>query len=218
LEAGNPPFTRSCKYFKLNNYSLTFASAMPRPKDDTKVQVIFSATLALVLKTGFTGLKMADVAKAAKLATGTLYIYFKNKEVLINQLYLAIKKQKMEKLMAVFNPTDTFPESFKKLWYCYFKVSLNEPERMMFIEQYAHSSFLTKKTKEQSDMMLNGLKDILSEGMKQGIVKKLPVTLLLGQLIGPITELVKLQYDGSLTITSKLMDECFEMAWDSITN
>ena len=47
---------------------------MARPKDENKINTIYEATLKLVLKTGFNGLKMADVAKAAKLATGTLNI------------------------------------------------------------------------------------------------------------------------------------------------
>jgi AcrR family transcriptional regulator len=49
---------------------------MSRPRDENKIEVIYEATLKLVLETGFNGLKMADVAKAANLATGTLYIYF----------------------------------------------------------------------------------------------------------------------------------------------
>ena len=45
---------------------------MSRPKDETKIEAIFEATLKLVQKSGFNGLKMADVAKAAGMATGTL--------------------------------------------------------------------------------------------------------------------------------------------------
>ncbi|MFM7485318.1 MAG: TetR/AcrR family transcriptional regulator, partial [Cytophagales bacterium] len=77
---------------------------MARPRDENKIEPIYEATLRLVLKTGFNGLKMADVAKAAKLATGTLYIYFKNKEVLINELYSHLKKSKMAKMLEVFDP------------------------------------------------------------------------------------------------------------------
>ncbi|MBK7429323.1 MAG: helix-turn-helix transcriptional regulator [Saprospiraceae bacterium] len=39
------------------------------------------------MKSGYTDLRMADVAKEAGMATGTLYIYFKNKEELINTLF-----------------------------------------------------------------------------------------------------------------------------------
>ena len=189
---------------------------MSRPRDENKIEVIYEATLKLVLETGFNGLKMADVARAAKLATGTLYIYFKNKEVLINELYFHLKKNKTLKMLEVFDATDPFLIVFKKLWMNYLNISLAEPERMKFIEQYTHTSYLTKKTIQQSDQLLKPLEDFLSSGITLGLIKKLPVQLLLSQLMGPINESVELHYNQTLKITSRLKEELFEMAWNSI--
>lgn len=189
---------------------------MARPRDESKIEAIYEATLKLVLETGFNGLKMADVARAANLATGTLYIYFKNKEVLINELYYHLKKNKTLKMLEAFDAKDPFVVAFKKLWLNYLTISLAEPERMKFIEQYTHTSYLTKKTKQQSDQLLQPLEEFLANGIKQGLVKKLPVQLLLSQLMGPINECVKLHYDQTLKITSRLKEELFEMAWNSI--
>lgn len=189
---------------------------MARPRDESKIEAIYEATLKLVLETGFNGLKMVDVAKAAKLATGTLYIYFKNKEVLINELFFHLKKNKTLKLLEVFDARDSFQVAFKKLWMNYLNISLAEPERMKFIEQFTHTSYLTKKTKQQSDLLLKPLEDFLADGIKQGLIKKLPVELLLSQLMGPINESVKLHYDQTLKITPTLKEELFHMAWNSI--
>jgi hypothetical protein len=49
-----------------------------------------------------------------------------------------------------------------------------------------------------------------------GLIKQLPVQLLLSQLMGPINESVKLHYNETLKITSQLKEELFEMAWNSI--
>jgi AcrR family transcriptional regulator len=189
---------------------------MARPRDENKIEAIYEATLKLVLETGFNGLKMADVARAANLGTGTLYIYFKNKEVLINELYYHLKKNKTLKMLEVFDATDPFLIAFKKLWMNYVNISLAEPERMKFIEQYTHTSYLTKKTIQQSDQLLKPLEDFLSSGITLGLIKKLPVQLLLSQLMGPINESVKLHYNQTLKITSRLKEELFEMAWNSI--
>jgi AcrR family transcriptional regulator len=159
---------------------------------------------------------MADVAKAANLATGTLYIYFKNKGVLINELYYHLKKNKTLKMLEVFDATDPFLIAFKKLWMNYVNISLAEPERLKFIEQYTHTSYLTKKTIQQSDQLLKPLEDFLSSGIMLGLIKQLPVQLLLSQLMGPINESVKLHYNETLKITSQLKEELFEMAWNSI--
>jgi AcrR family transcriptional regulator len=189
---------------------------MARPKDDSKIEAIYDATLKLVLETGFNGLKMADVAKEAKLATGTLYIYFKNKEVLINELYYHLKKSKTLKVLEVFDSKDDYEVSFKKLWTNYLTISLAEPERMKFIEQFTHTSYLTKKTKQQGDELIKPLEDFLKLGISKGLIKKLPVELLLSQLMGPIIESVKLHYENTLRITNSLKEEMFQMAWNSI--
>jgi len=189
---------------------------MARPKDEAKIEAIYDATLKLVLETGFNGLKMADVAKEAKLATGTLYIYFKNKEVLINELYYHLKKSKTLKVLEVFDSKDGYEISFKKLWMNYLNVSLAEPERMKFIEQFTHTSYLTKKTKQQGDELIKPLEDFLKEGISKRLIKKLPVELLLSQLMGPIIESVKLHYESTLKITNSLKEEMFQMAWNSI--
>lgn len=190
---------------------------MARPKDDTKIEAIFEATLKIVLKTGFNGLKMADVAKAAGLATGTLYIYFKNKEILINELFLSLKTAKTNRLLSVYNEKHSFEVNFKNLWFNYFELSLKEPERMLFIEQFAHTSFITKKTKSLGDELLKPLEDFIQQGIKQKKIKKLPVQLLLSQLMGPIYEIVKLQMDKKIVITKNIKGGLYDIASNGIS-
>jgi hypothetical protein len=119
-------------------------------------------------------------------------------------------------MLEVFDTCDSFLVAFKKLWMNYLIISLQEPERMRFIEQFTHTSYLTKKTKQQSDLLLKPLEDFLTVGIKQGLVKKLPVQLLLSQLMGAINESVKLQYDKTLKLTATLKEDMFKMAWSSI--
>ena len=57
-----------------------------KPRDDKKVEQIYKATLLLVTEKGLAGITMSEIAKEAGLATGTLYIYFKNKDELVNAL------------------------------------------------------------------------------------------------------------------------------------
>jgi TetR/AcrR family transcriptional regulator, repressor of fatR-cypB operon len=189
---------------------------MARPKDENKIDAIFEATLKLVLKTGFNGLKMADVAKAAKLATGTLYIYFKNKDVLINELFLHLKKAKTTEVLKVYNPSDTFEEAFRKMWFSYLDISLREPERMLFIEQFAHTSYLTKKTKQQGDQLLAPLASFIESGIKNKKLRHLPVDIVLSQVLGPIYEMVKLEKEGTLKLSTQQKQALYEMAWNAV--
>ena len=62
-----------------------------KPKDDDKQQAIARATLALVERVGLSGLTMAAIAREAGIATGTLYVYHRSKEELLNALYEQVK-------------------------------------------------------------------------------------------------------------------------------
>ncbi|MBK7429337.1 MAG: helix-turn-helix transcriptional regulator [Saprospiraceae bacterium] len=81
---------------------------MARAKDPGKIALIYDSTLSLIMKSGYTDLRMADVAKEAGMATGTLYIYFKNKEELINTLFLQLKEEKIKQMFENTRPTDSF--------------------------------------------------------------------------------------------------------------
>jgi AcrR family transcriptional regulator len=189
---------------------------MPKSRDEHKTAQIFTAALQVVLQEGFAGLKMKDVAQAAGLATGTLYIYFKDKEDLINALYVHLKQAKTSQLMQAYRPEDPFPVMFRKLWFSFLEVSLQEPERMIFLEQFARSPYLRPATKAQGDQMLKPVEDLLAWGIAQHLVADLPPALLVSQLTGPIFELVKLHADRKLTLTDELKERCFQMAWNSI--
>ena len=45
-----------------------------KPKDDEKQRAIAQATFELVAQTGLSGLTLADIARAAGIATSTLYV------------------------------------------------------------------------------------------------------------------------------------------------
>ena len=63
-----------------------------KPRDDKKTEQIYCATLQLVKEHGLAGITMSDIAQAAKIATGTLYIYFSGKDELINDLFKECRK------------------------------------------------------------------------------------------------------------------------------
>jgi AcrR family transcriptional regulator len=120
---------------------------MPKPKDENKIPLIYDATLKLLLKKGYGSLKMAEVAKLACVATGTIYTYFKNKNDLLNSMFKELKKGKMEEVFSGFNPDSSFYEGFKLLWSNYLKAGLRNPERNIFIDLYEQSEHLDEESK-----------------------------------------------------------------------
>ncbi|MEI9931236.1 MAG: helix-turn-helix domain-containing protein [Rhizomicrobium sp.] len=52
-----------------------------------KRRLLLDAALDLFESRGFDGVAVSEIAKAAGVATGTVYVYFRDKEALVNALY-----------------------------------------------------------------------------------------------------------------------------------
>jgi hypothetical protein len=66
--------------------------AIPKlQKSKEKRAALLQATLQLINQGGIQEASMAKVAKLANVSPGTIYLYFENKQDLVNQLYLSIK-------------------------------------------------------------------------------------------------------------------------------
>ena len=73
------------------------------PQSDTvrpdKRERITEAAIAVFAEKGYRSSRVSDVAQAAGVADGTIYLYFKNKE----DLLLSIFEEKMEMLLSMLN-------------------------------------------------------------------------------------------------------------------
>ena len=189
---------------------------MARKKDPDKVYRLYDAALQLIKTHGFQSLNMAQVAKAAGVATGSIYTYFSGKEELINALYLHLKLEKMQNMLKVFDPEQSFIVNFKNLWRQYFLISLNEPDKMLFIEQYTYSPLLTESTRAESDRLLTPLIHLLTQAKADQLVKDMPPELMLQHLMGGTLEVVKFFINQQKQVSETEINHCFELTWSSI--
>ncbi len=189
---------------------------MPKEKDHTKIEKIFAATLKLVMAEGFSGLRMSDVAKQADVATGTLYIYFKTKHELINELYSYLKIKTTKEYINHLDLELPFKKAFEAVWKKYTLYAINFPSETAFIEQYYRSPFLDKKVKQDAYELLSPIYELLNRGKKEKLIKQIDNELLLAQLTGPINELTKMHHENMITLNAKTMATAIDMAWNSI--
>ena len=75
-----------------------------RVRDESKEAAIREKAIEMIVKEGFDGLSMQKLAKAANVSPATIYLYFKNREDLLNQLYISIDKVFAKETLKDFNP------------------------------------------------------------------------------------------------------------------
>jgi TetR/AcrR family transcriptional regulator, repressor of fatR-cypB operon len=189
---------------------------MPKTKDENKIGLIQEAARNLVIKTGFGGLKMADVAAEAKMATGTLYIYYKNKEELINDIYFATKSEVVEVMLNPNNQAETFFKTFQNMWMGYFNFCFQNPEKMLFVEQFIHSGYIFENTIKEFDLKFEPLNDFIKQAQNNGLVKQLDCEIIKAHIEGSIHDIIKVLRKHEIDLTPSELNICFEMAWDGI--
>src|SRR5947209_3111286 len=86
---------------------ITSIPALRRPRDpDRRKQDVLRAALELFAEKGFDGTSVPDVARRARVAAGTIYRYFANKEELVNAVYQRWKADLFVGILDEFPVTD----------------------------------------------------------------------------------------------------------------
>lgn len=189
---------------------------MPKLKDEQKLAAIQAAALKLVIRTGFSGLKIADVAKEAGIGTGTMYVYYCDKEQLIEDVYLTTKKEIAAVLFDPAHLSDTFQGTFKRMWLAYFGFCLQQPEKMLFVEQFLYSGLISDELIAETEAMFIPLDNLLIQAQEQGLIKKVSVEIAKAFIQGAIHEVVKVITKKEYRLVLGELEKCFEMAWGSI--
>jgi AcrR family transcriptional regulator len=187
-----------------------------KPRDDKKIDDIYKATLRLVKQKGLAGITMGEIASEANIATGTLYIYFKNKSELINSLFTTCRNASAAVYFKNFEASMPFKTGFKIIWYNLLNYRIKRFEEAVFIDQCFHSPFITETTKEMTKKLFTPLYSLMDIGKKQSLIKDHDTITLLTFMAGSINETVKHAHYANRKITREVAEEMFGMCWDGI--
>ncbi len=187
-----------------------------KPKDDGKIEALVAATIDLVFEEGLAGVTISKVAKRAKLATGTVYVYFVSKEILLIHVFTTLKKRTIKSVTDNIAFDQPFLPTMKKLWLNYFHYALENEKEEVFVEQFKYSPFIKKIKVEALEEFEKPISAFLEVGKSQLLVKNEDNSLIYGALIGVTREMVKIIYQGQLELNDITRDKMFKMVWDSI--
>jgi TetR/AcrR family transcriptional regulator, repressor of fatR-cypB operon len=188
-----------------------------RVKDLNKVNIIFRASLELIKKEGIAGLTMSKLARKAGLATGTLYIYFKSKEELLNQLYNSLYKESAVRFMTGYDPEEPFLTGLKKVWLNYLKHRIEHYEESVFLEQYYRSPYISAREIQMAEFMKSPVQQMIRRGKDLGLVKQdVDDEMLFLAMLGFIRELADEHVSGVYELNQKRIEQAFQLSWHTI--
>jgi TetR/AcrR family fatty acid metabolism transcriptional regulator len=144
-----------------------------RVKEGNKEADIIDAAIKVFAKNGFHNAKIYTIAEAAGIATGSIYLYFKNKEAILNKIFENLWGLLYKEISTLKQRNDI--NSIEKIYQLidlFFNIFYNKPElAIVFVNEQTnvshHSDCLWIK---YSELFINDGEVILADGINKGII------------------------------------------------
>jgi TetR/AcrR family fatty acid metabolism transcriptional regulator len=179
-----------------------------------KFAAILRGAIQVFARSGYFNAKVAEVARAAGVADGTVYLYFKNKDDLLVSIFNTAMQEfnarAQQELAAIADPRAQL-RHFAKLHFE--ALEANRDLAVVFQVEFRHS---TKFMEQFSETMLADylkmLREILERGQKQGVFRaslnpKVVAKVIFGALDEMVTNWVLSHHNFKLTpLVDPVMD------------
>lgn len=162
-----------------------------RVQNEEKKDLVRDTAIQMIVEEGFKGLSMQKLAKAADISPATIYIYYKDREDLLNQLYLYVYNTSNLAALEKFSPELSFSEGMKVLWINRFNYFTAHPYHSFFLEQFINSPLIEAVADQEDQTYRTNMKAFYANAVKNGEVKKLDIELYWSVAFAPLYQLIK---------------------------
>lgn len=186
-----------------------------RRRDDEKEQRIKEAVIEVVLAEGFGGASVSKIAKCAGIASATLYIYYDNKESMLQSIYMECAEEMYGVLLSGVEGKTDGKQIIESLITSYFQFVMNHEKMASFIEQFASSPALTHNCSEIKGFAK--IMELIQEWQLKGIIKPYSVVNIFSLIFQP----VKMLAVGAIsykTDATELLQELIQITQKALLN
>lgn len=167
-----------------------------RARDENKERLIRDKAIQMITEDGFDGLSMQKLARAAGVSPATIYIYYKDREDLIERISVEEVERMTQATLKGFSPDMPFEKGLRNQWKNRLDYWMNNPSSAKFMEQVKHSPIGMKvnlKVKQE-------FSEIMGKFVKNAIRNKelipLPLEVYWSVAYAPLYNLIKFHFDG----------------------
>jgi AcrR family transcriptional regulator len=187
-----------------------------RKKDNNKKEAIVNAIIQQINEIGFVNVSMSKIAKAAGVSASTLYIYYENKEDMIQEVYADVKTQML--IDCSMKLTSEVPVKQSIMQFCenILLFLKNRGDYFVFLEQASNSPLLKSLSVKDFDTSSRPVYNVFEKGISEGILKQTHPNLLIGFCMYPISQIYKENLNSKQDINQVDFNEVFQMCWDAI--
>ena len=157
----------------MNDHSCRLCLIVAKRKGTDKYFRIIEAATKVFAEKGFFQSKVADIAREAGVADGTIYIYFKNKEDILISLFEEQMRLVLENMEAKLSAVEDPAEKLKIFALTHLKIAEDNRSmaEIMQVEFRQASKFINEYKNEQFARYIDIIAQIIREGQKKGVFR-----------------------------------------------
>ncbi|WP_194972581.1 TetR/AcrR family transcriptional regulator [Aquiflexum lacus] len=183
-----------------------------------KRSLIINSALKLFVEHGFHGTATSKIAQDAGVANGTLFQYFKTKEELVISLYIHFKDELSEYISKNTSENADIKKALKTQVLSSLIWALDNTTKFRFIQQVHTSPYITQVDQDVLKNQVEPHLFLIQKGIKEGILKPLPVDLIYALISSQIFGLYQYLTSQKLSKTkqNETIETTFEMLWNML--
>ncbi len=167
-----------------------------RTRDPRKEKALREKAMAMVVKDGFDGFSMQKLAKAARVSPATIYIYWKDRDDLLLQVFASAFAKMSETSLVGFEPSMTFKEGLRNQWFNRAKWALEHPIEAAFLEQVRFSHLHDRAQKCVAPSFAESMKNFVKGAVARGELVRVPVAVFSSLAFAPLYQMIKFHQHG----------------------
>ncbi|WP_417443400.1 TetR/AcrR family transcriptional regulator [Joostella sp.] len=177
---------------------------------------ILNAALNVIIEEGLERTPISKIADKAEVGIGTIYKYFKNKDDIINGIYVRIKEEEAEMIFVNNGHNPSVKETFYDYYGRMIDYFLQHPMKFNFISQYAFSPIVNSDTQKKAMSRFHYFDALYEKGHAEGLFKEIEASHLTFFVFTSIAYWLKAAKEMKIIIDDKYKNVLLQMAWDSI--
>ncbi len=178
-----------------------------RTEKNHKYFQILEAAIRVFARQGFHQSTVAQIAKEAGVADGTIYLYFKNKDDILVQFFNYKTKQVFDSFRSEVDRADSSLDKLRYLIRRHLKEFQNNRDMAIVyqVETHQSSRLAEAQIREMSQMYRDLISEIIEQGQQEGAIRKdLYLGLVKRFIIGAVDEVINtwLHAEGEYDLVS----------------
>ena len=185
------------------------------PQNEVALRILKAAD-TLMAKYGVQYLSTHKIAKEAGVSVGTIYLYFKDKETLLNQLVLYLFELFHQAIDAKYNPNLPLFEQYKQLWLAEWTFMLENPTVVQNMHQYESLPQFQAVLRECLNSEFTAWNKLVLKGKTEGVIAPLPSEILFSMSLGIAWQVMYHQLVVGKDYSQALLNEIIQRTWNAI--